>query len=342
MIRQTCLLGITAAVLPMMASLAIAEPAIQQLEFVPANAVAGDKFGSSVSFDGALGIVGAPGVGKFAGAAYLFDLATGVEIMELLPEEPDEIILFFGNSVSISGSLALVGAPGDDSNGENNGCVYVFDVSTGELIRKLINPNPPIGGTVIGESFGSSVAICGNRAIIGAAGGFLFPLSVNQEVVNDKNEENRIASAYIFDVESGELLHAYNSLDVANDFFGIAVAISDSHAIIGSIAENVGMGSGAGYAVVIDLQTGEVTHTLRSGTDATLYGVSVAISGSFGIVGQIPVSGGEAGRAYIYDLETGEELLTLVADPPLASGRFGLCGPHRVICARRCLYRRYH
>jgi len=30
-----------------------------------------------------------------------------------------------------------------------------------------------------------------------------------------------------------------------------------------------------------------------------------------------------AGRAYIYDLETGEELWTLEADPPLSGGSFG-------------------
>jgi len=87
------------------------------------------------------------------------------------------------------------------------------------------------------------------------------------------------------------MLHSYDSLDMPNDFFGNSVAISDSYAMIGAPGFNSGFEQGVGYAAVIDLQSGEVIHTLRSDTDAPFFGTSVAISGSLGIVGQIPFAG---------------------------------------------------
>jgi len=158
---------------------AVAEPAIQQNELVQTNGEFQDLFGASVSHDGAFGLVGnfaADDVGQLAGAAYLYDLVDGKELMKFLPG-PDSSFFRFGNSVSISGSLALIGAPLDDSNGEHAGSAYLFDITTGEFLRKLINPNPPFGGSIPGECFGASVAIHGNRAIIGAPDNVILPIA---------------------------------------------------------------------------------------------------------------------------------------------------------------------
>jgi len=334
MIRQTCILSAAATIFPMMASLAVAEPAIQQNELVPASAALGDLFGASVSVDGTTGIVGAFGVdeaGSIAGAAYLVDLATGEELMRFLPE-PGSDFFRFGNSVSISGGMALVGAPGDDSISVNNGSAYLFDVNTGELIRKLVNPNPPIGGVILGEAFGAAVALRGNLALIGAPDTNVHSISS----ASQENEEQRVGSAYLFDVESGELLYSYDSLDVANDSFAISVALSDSHAIIGSLGSNIaGPGFTVGYALVIDLKSGEVTHTLNPPNDSRNFGISVAISGSIGIIGQTPSDFFDTRRAYIYDLETGENLFVLVPDPPAIAREFGrsvaLCDSYAIV-----------
>ena len=70
-------------------------------------------------------------------------------------------------AVAISGNLAIVGAFGeDDAGGTNSGKAYIFDVTTGSLLHTLHNPNAD--GTSISDWFGHSVAISGNRVVVGA------------------------------------------------------------------------------------------------------------------------------------------------------------------------------
>ena len=69
----------------------------------------------------------------------------------------------FGYSVGIDGNYAIVGAPEDDYPSGDSGSAFIYDVSTGAELHKLI-------GTGVGEAhrFGYSVAISGNNAIVGA------------------------------------------------------------------------------------------------------------------------------------------------------------------------------
>ena len=53
--------------------------------------------------------------GPGAGSAYLFDLATGLQLAKLLPSDGAAADRF-GTSVAISGSTAIVGADRDDNN----------------------------------------------------------------------------------------------------------------------------------------------------------------------------------------------------------------------------------
>ena len=74
---------------------------------------------------------------------------------------------YFGYSVAISGNYAIVGASlEDDASGISSGKAYIFDVTTGQLKWTLDNPN--VYGTSKDDSFGYSVAISGNYAIVGA------------------------------------------------------------------------------------------------------------------------------------------------------------------------------
>jgi len=73
----------------------------------------------------------------------------------------------FGYSVSISDNYAIVGALGeDDSDGSGSGKAYIFDITTGNLVATLDNPNA--FSTSAGDQFGYSVSIDGNYAIVGA------------------------------------------------------------------------------------------------------------------------------------------------------------------------------
>ena len=70
----------------------------------------------------------------------------GDQLAKLLPDDgaaEDR----FGHSVAISGTTAIVGAPGDDDDGTRSGSAYLFDTTTGRQIAKLL------GGSVIANLF---------------------------------------------------------------------------------------------------------------------------------------------------------------------------------------------
>ena len=75
----------------------------------------------------------------------------------------------FGYSVAISGNRVVVGAYGEDDAGAlESGKAYIFDVTTGSLLHTLHNPNAY--STSADDYFGSSVAVDGNRVVVGATG----------------------------------------------------------------------------------------------------------------------------------------------------------------------------
>ena len=123
-----------------------------------------------------------------SGSAYLFDTTTGNQIAKLLPDD-GEVNNLFGRSVGISGNIAIVGAIFDNDNGTVSGSAYLFDVTTGEQIAKLLASDGAAG-----DVLGRSVGISGNTAIVGALG-------------NDDNGNNS-GSVYLFKVPVPEPLTA--------------------------------------------------------------------------------------------------------------------------------------
>lgn len=124
-----------------------------------------DEFGAAIAIGNERLIVGAPGTDSppyyYSGAAYVFDVTTGQQLFKLTA--PD--IGFggrFGASVAISGNLAMVGAPGDWGSDFHHGA-YLFDLTTGQFLTKITEV--PVGNS---SHFGSSVALQGNIALIGA------------------------------------------------------------------------------------------------------------------------------------------------------------------------------
>jgi len=102
----------------------------QQQKLAASDGAAGDIFGYSVSFDGDTALIGAvwdANKGPDAGSAYVFTRTdTTWTQQQKLTASDGAIGDEFGVSVSLSGDTALIGADGDDDNGENSGSVYVF------------------------------------------------------------------------------------------------------------------------------------------------------------------------------------------------------------------------
>jgi hypothetical protein len=124
-----------------------------------------DLFGVSVAVDGNYVLIGASGDdtnGPQVGQAHLFDATTG-DLLLTFDDPTPTTADRFGSSVSIYGDLVLIGAPGDDTNGENIGQAHLFDATTGELLGTFDDP------TVTNQdNFGTSVDIDSDNFLIGA------------------------------------------------------------------------------------------------------------------------------------------------------------------------------
>jgi len=166
----------------------------------PATGANERRFGSSVSLDGGLALIGAPGddgLGNEAGAAYLFDAdptspTFGAQLKKLksLDASADDLL---GSDVSLHGGLALVGADGADGAMASSGAAYLFDADpTSPTFGSQLAKLQAIGGEPF-DRFGRGVSMQDGRAVIGAPyhDRPAFPLTLQE------------GAAYLFDVDPG-------------------------------------------------------------------------------------------------------------------------------------------
>ncbi|CAK0884038.1 unnamed protein product, partial [Prorocentrum cordatum] len=127
------------------------------LKLVASDGTADDLFGSSVavSSDGARVVVGARGdddQGSGSGSVYVLDGATGERLLKLVASD-GAAYDFFGSSVAVSsdGARVVVGAYGDDDQGDSSGSAYVLDfteVLAFMWLRTAMNYQYKNGGTL--------------------------------------------------------------------------------------------------------------------------------------------------------------------------------------------------
>lgn len=215
----------------------------------------------------------------------------------------------FGYAIDIDGGLVLVGVYADDPGGvANAGSAYVFDATTGALVSTLSNPSP-----VATDSFGRSVGISGNLAVVGAYG--------------DDTGVSGAGIAYVFNATTGALVSTLNNpAPLTNDSFGWSADISGSLAIIGAYADDPGGVSNTGAAYVFNANTGALVSTLSNPAPAVAdnFGYVVAISGTRALVGSRnddPGGVSSAGGAFVFDANTGALIRELV-DPNRAANNF--------------------
>jgi len=216
----------------------------------------------------------------------------------------------FGEAVAISGNYAIIGVRlEDDEVGGNSGKAYIINVDTGALVHTLNNPNAFVGGNSSADFFGWSVGISGNYAIVGG-------------YFEDDANGNNAGKVYIFNVTTGALVHTLNNPNPTGtselDRFAESLAIDGDYAIVGAYDEDTGA-SASGVAYIFNVTTGALVHTLNNpnayGTSSgDVFGWSVDISGNYAIVGAVwedDENGSSAGKAYIFNVTTGELVRTL-------------------------------
>lgn len=116
-------------------------------------------FGSAVTILGGVNAVGTPSCnislsGCTSGGSVDIYETTSNQIQRQIVSPNPAATQSFGCAVSLGAQLLAVGASGDSSLSENNGKVYVFEFSTGDL-KETFTP----GSAPAGALFGSAVAI---------------------------------------------------------------------------------------------------------------------------------------------------------------------------------------
>jgi len=180
-------------------------------------------FGFAVDIHDGIAIVGSPEddhAGFASGSAYLFDAETGDQLFKLTANDA-HMGQSFGTAVAIQGDLAIVGALGDNENGNQSGAVYVFNVATGAQIAKLTPSN-----AAPGQQFGRSVAISGEIVMVGASG-------------VDAGSPNGAAYFFNFVPNTPDYGEQIDKLDVCmqpqtNDQLGVEVALNEHIAMVGA------------------------------------------------------------------------------------------------------------
>jgi hypothetical protein len=289
------------------------------------NPAAGDNFGHSVSIDGPLVAVGVPQKDDTernpsvsdAGCVYIYDLTSGTPTtpVRTLPHPFPTAADKFGTSVAISGTRLVVGAPHENTGASAAGRAYVYDLAPGAPtgpVATLNNPSPTAN-----ENFGFSVAISGNRVVVGA--------------FKDDAGALDTGTAYVFQLGTSAVLSATlnNPNPGANDAFGSSVAISGHRVIVGAVTDDAGAGD-AGGAYVYDLSSATPTTPiapLSKPTPATgdRFGCAVAIEGTTVVVGALSDDRAMVDKGFVYvfgpDLAAPEGgTLTFSPNSPVKAG----------------------
>jgi hypothetical protein len=252
----------------------------QQAELTASNGAAGDSFGVSVAITAATStaVVGADTKNSSAGAAYVFTRSgsTWTQRAELTASDA-AANSFFGFSVAIAGSTAVVGATGSN----RTGAAYVF-TGSGSTWTQQAKLTATRG--IAGDEFGFSVALSGITAAVGAI-----------------NNNAGAGAAYVF-TRSGTIWTQQAKLTASDgagsDFFGYSVSLSATAAVVGA-PDNLGTGAAYIFTGSGSTWTQQAKLTTSGGGGSDFFGDSVTLSGTTAVVGAY---GRESftGAAYVF------------------------------------------
>jgi hypothetical protein len=154
---------------------------IQQTRIVAADGVHADQFGYALALSGTSAIIGAPradtGGGSDAGAAYVFTgSGSAWNLQQKLIAVDGAASDQLGSAVALAGDSVVVGAPLDDTLSQvNAGAAYVF-------VRAGVSWSQQAKLTTLAASdsltLGTSVALAGDLAVLGAAVGVQQPRNI--------------------------------------------------------------------------------------------------------------------------------------------------------------------
>jgi FG-GAP repeat len=190
-------------------------------------------FAGAVAMNGDTAVFGGVGDsinGRSSGAAWVFTRQNGVwsQQQKLKAHDPSENA-FFGQSVSVSGDLIVVGAPGDVVGSHTSGGAYVFRRGNAGWTneKKLLSRDSDAV-----DGYAWSVAVDGNTIVVGHFG--------------DQDVAVVGGAAYVYQL-NGNAGWSLKQKLIASDTarfhnFGARVAISEGTVLIGAFGDDAGGG----------------------------------------------------------------------------------------------------
>jgi hypothetical protein len=266
----------------------------EQQKLTPSDGAAGDMF-ATVSLDGDTALIAASGDDGFNGSVYVFTRtgATWTQQQKLTaPDGAGEN--YFGNSISLSGlssDIALIGTWAGYDDPVNPGSAYVFTRTgtTWTQQTKLLGSD-----SVPGDSFGCSVSLDGNTALVSAP--------------NADDPEPYSGTAYVF-TRTGTTWTQQAKLTASDgtteDWLGVSVFLEGNTALIGAINDNPnGAGSGSAYMFTRTGTTWTQQQKLfaSDGQPQDNFGGPVFLDGDTAFIGAYydPANGPNSGSVYVF------------------------------------------
>ena len=171
----------------------------------------GERFAIDLSMDGTKLAVGS------SGNILVFDVNTGAVIASVAPAVSSD------PKVAISGNLLAIGFSGaTTSQGFTAGRVYVYNHTTGQLLRTFEQPSQANG-----DLFGDAVAMDGDYLVVGA------------KFVEAPGNPTNSGAAYVYNTATGSFVGGLSTpTPINNGQFGSSVAIRGARILVGSLVEN--------------------------------------------------------------------------------------------------------
>ncbi len=238
--------------------------------------MAGARFGEAVAVAQGQVLVGEtatslPPIDMVTGRAYVHDEANGWAATQTLTPLDSEAGDRFGLAIAVDGDVAVIGAPGKEGA---RGAAYVWTRfgATWTQAQKLVIA----GDRVIDDFFGHSVAVAGERVLVGAYG-----------------RNGQLGAAYLF-VRSGDTWTQAQELTADEpklyEVFGGRVALTSEHALVSGwgyeFVDAIGS-RGGGYLFRGDGEALTLLAALRAddGVPGDLLGVGAALSDQAALLG---------------------------------------------------------
>jgi hypothetical protein len=328
--KKTNIFGLTVALCISMMP-ASAHMYVESAKLLAADGANNDFFGYTVALSEYTAVIGAHRVdddtrGDDVGAAYVFTRSNNDWVQQAkLTAADGEAGDTFGGNVALSGNTAVIGVIRDDDDvkGKDSGSAYVF-TRTGthwSQQAKLTTKDASEG-----DSFGWSIGISGDIAVIGAP--------------RDDDMGKDSGSAYVF-TRTGSTWSQQAKLTAQDgtegDVFGISIAISGDTILVGAdLNAEKGVNAGAAYVFTRSESTlsgstwsEQAKLTAADGSEGDIFGVRVALQDNTALISarrdDDDIMGVDAGSAYVFTRvgTTWTQQVKLTAPDGAADDRFG-------------------